>query len=378
MILGRFLRSDGRIRVFEGFDGDEVHCVGTRCRHGDIGPQKVDKWPLLRIDNVELFNEISRSIGSTEQRLSVSDDDFLTIEDAMVSQIMTVWNSKVDSGLKSFVAMMDSVNSEVTEEMIAQLIIPHLDEEIGEAFYSSAKAKTAIKTGVSRSWTAGKSYISNQLEIPVPRSAFIDTRAQNWMRTDTRFWLRHRWETHTREKIKETARKVGIEQGLGRREVGRALASAFKGVCGESPYYWEVVGSSAITRARSWSSIVTLKEANIKTGTIQTAGDERVCPVCGPMHGLEIPVDDHFDQVLETLDVDDPLKVRNVSPWINYSPAREKEGKPPYYISKHDEKGKIVSKKYFKKEKLNDNKFLLANGLGLPAYHGSCRCRMTA
>lgn len=391
MILGRLLQADERNRIWEiPGTGETMHGYGTPAtgyitRILDINPD-LPREPtyekaflqaeenLVPLDVVLEINELERMYSVGQTAAAISNTDFLNVEGSLVSQISKAWESSVSEAMKGFVIFMDELNSEVTEEMITQLIVPYLDVELGERFYFSAAVRKAVKQNIERTWKAGKKRIADQLKIPIPQTTMMDLRARNWLMDDTRFWLRHRYTGEIRGKIAETARKVGIEQGLGRREVGRAMAKAFSGIAHEQAYYWEIVGSSAVGRGRSWSELLAFEEAGVEVYEIYTAGDERVCPICGELHGTRVAVEGAIENIAATLDADNPFLARNISPWINYSKARDLDGRAPFYTSQYNSKGEIIGKRYFDRGRLKDGKFLNKIGSGQPPFHGLCRC----
>lgn len=262
MILGKLIRA-GHVYQFE---------------HGSFHPLERGNMDLVH-SRVALLDIVEQG-GIIPQHRRLAKIDRSTFDDyelALIDRLVSTWNTAVDDGLKSFVAMMNELNTEVTEETITQLILPHLDDNIGEAFYASDKVRKAVKQNIERSWKSGKVYAAQKVGMLAPEARFIDRQAKEYLTKDTRFWLRHRWDSHIRDRIAKTAKEVGIDQGLGRREVGRAMAQAFKGVCSENPYYWEVVGSAATQRAKTWSHYVTMDQMEFEESTWITMGDERVC-----------------------------------------------------------------------------------------------------
>ncbi len=333
---------------------------------------------IARIDNAIWLAGAERSLN-VRSVYKPTNDDFLAVERNMVRKINQVWRENVSESMKDLVEMMDGINQEVSEEMISQIILPYLDVHLAESFYSDPDLRKTVKASIQRTYRLSKAQIAKEVGVKLAGTSAIDEQAKTWLQLDTRFWLRHQWETHIRERIQDTARKIGIEQGLGRREVGRAMASAFKGVCGESAYYWEVVGSATVTRGRSWSNLTGFQDAGIRKNIWQTVGDERVCLICGPLDGTEFYTQDGIDLMKEAMAETNLVAVRNITPWINYSTKVANEGgSKPFYWSEHNAKGEITRKHFFGAEKLKDGKFLTGVGMTEPQAHGGCRCRKVA
>lgn len=355
MILGKLIRA-GHVYQFE---------------HGSFHPLPRGNMDMVH-SRVALLDIVENGgIIPRHRRLARIDrSTFDDYELALIDKLVNTWNTAVDDGLKSFVAMMNDLNTEVTEETITQLILPHLDDNIGEAFYASDKVRKAVKQNIERSWKSGKVYAAQKVGMLAPQARFIDRQAQEYLQRDTRFWLRHRWDSHIRERIAKTAKEVGIDQGLGRREVGRAMAQAFKGVCSENPYYWEVVGSAATQRAKTWSHYVTMDQMEFEESTWLTMGDERVCGICGPLDGTVFRVAKAIENIEACMTAKDPFEARNISPWIAWDSKKEKP-----YTNKYDKDGNITGRSYFAADKLSDGKYLQNNkGVNGPPVHGGCRC----
>lgn len=330
---------------------------------------------IARIDTTLWLCECERGF-QLRSSYNPTADDFLSVERNLVRHITRTWNECVSESTQELVEKMNAMNTEVTEEMIAQIIMPHLDATMGEAFYTDRDLRKQVQKSLTRTWKLSKTQIGKEVGAKLPMTSMIDETARQWMQDDVRFWLRHRYENHVRERIQDTARKVGLEQGLGRREVGRAMAQAFKGVAGESAYYWEVVGSSAVNRGRSWSNLIGFRDAGIKKNIWSTVGDERVCPICGRLDGTEFDVASGIAVMMNAIsETEDRVKVRDMTPWINFSPKLDAEGKKAYYWSEHDDAGEITKKHYFDEKKLSDGKFLTGIGASEPPAHGGCRCR---
>ena len=362
MILGKLLRITPNQYIFEH---GSFRYLSRSSEEMDIAH--------ARIALQESIDAHLMRFGPGDIRLPpIQPDIFEDYERTLVEKLEKVWNEKVNEGLKSFVILMDSMDEEVSEEMITQLIIPHLDDNLGEPFYTSTRIRKAMKKNIERTWKTGKKYSAQKVGRLAPEARLIDTKAQEYLQKDSRFWLRHRWDSHIRVKIAETARRVGIEEGLGRREVGRAMARAFRGVCSENPYYWEVVGSAATIRSRTWSHYTTLDQLEIEESVWMTVGDERVCSVCRPLDGVSFSVKKGISNMEACMEAEDPFEARNISPWIAYDRKKEK-----FYTNTHDKDGNILRRNYFPREKIKDGAYLQKKGFNGPQAHGGCRCDMT-
>ena len=119
----------------------------------------------------------------------------------------------------------------------------------------------------------------------------------------------------------------GVEQGLGRVEIAADLAKWIR-LRGGDPAYNEVVASSYMVRARSWSQMHTYRMAGVEWMRISATMDEATSTVCLWLNGQHIKVGDGL-QLYEDLEkLDDPNDVKLANPWIRKRLIRDEDGKP--------------------------------------------------
>ena len=155
------------------------------------------------------------------------------------------------------------------------------------------------------------------------------------------------------------------------KNLGSTIADAVGSELAKSDYYYEMLGTQTITRARNWSNIVDYHFAGVKEYMWLTMGDERVCIICASLDGTIFVVRDSIGLIDEIMDTDDDI--RNVIPWIGFSAKRDKEGDNPFYYMTYVSNGGH-KKTYFSGDDLKNSKFLSKINMMFGEAHGGCRC----
>lgn len=93
--------------------------------------------------------------------------------------------------------------------------------------------------------------------------------------------------------LSELAREVvarGLEEGLGRDAIAANIGNAMGSRLVRSESYWNVVAGSYVTRARTYSSLLTFEDAGAQTYTFEAILDEVTTDICRFMHGQSFSV----------------------------------------------------------------------------------------
>lgn len=83
----------------------------------------------------------------------------------------------------------------------------------------------------------------------------------------------------------------GMENFLTPDETARLIADELSQI---SKTRAEVIVQTETARAISMVQVETFKRNGIREKEWMTSRDERVCPICGPLHGTKIPIDEEF------------------------------------------------------------------------------------
>lgn len=114
-------------------------------------------------------------------------------------------------------------------------------------------------------------------------------------------YLREQGNILTRD-INETTRKAlndtlieGFKAGEGIPELTKRIEAVYDDALG---FRAERIARTEVLRATNWATLESYKQSGIVDGKQWlTAIDERVCPICEPMDGVIIPLDDNFKTI---------------------------------------------------------------------------------
>lgn len=240
----------------------------------------------------------------------------------------------------------------------------------------------AIITHATEAPGFGSREIAKALGMPFPKTSQWDQRIGDWLQRDANFWIGNQYDYQLRKRLTKAGIEV-LQQGLGRREMGRELKRQFGEVVKKSAYQWEVVGSALTARGRHAGQIMSMVEMGVETWTWQTAGDERVCPVCFRLDGMVFQVPQSV-AALESLIALDPKRQSNIrdevmerSPWLAWDPHRtwtDGSGQAQQGSAYYKKPSTGATKQYLDGGLVDSAKL---QGLGIGdtgQVHGGCRC----
>ncbi len=173
---------------------------------------------------------------------------------------------------------------------------------------------------------------------------------------------------------------AGLEAGLDRYDIAKQL-SAELGDLGRSDAYYQMVASTYVARARSWSTLRSYDEAGITAYEWSAVTDEISCDTCRLLDGRVFPVAPSLARMHQADLLDNPEEISNHQPWARtgINPAGERvvfyeaSGRRQT-LARVDESGvgKKDAKGSFSGAKTSSQ--MQAAGIGIPPVHGHCRC----
>ena len=189
-----------------------------------------------------------------------------------------------------------------------------------------------------------------------PRRETVD-----WLIDHDRFWIGKVFPEQLSDDFK-TVITEGIEQGLGRRDIGRMLRASVLGTPGlpAKQEYYTRIASTNVNRARNWGGIFSLHAAGFTEYTIRAVMDERTSPICREMNSKRFSVQDAFSLVQDALS-SPASEIESISPFPKFDRERRE-----HYITVGKSKQYLAGK---------TENWLAGHGLSLPPYH--CNCRTT-
>jgi SPP1 gp7 family putative phage head morphogenesis protein len=118
----------------------------------------------------------------------------------------------------------------------------------------------------------------------------------------------------------EKARQIvsrGIAQGLGRDEISRQLRESFRNTAvNRSAFYWDVVASAFVGRARSLAEVSSYADAGISHYIIVAVLDEVTTDICRFLHGKRFSVGASMAQFARIERLRDPERITQEQPWL--------------------------------------------------------------
>ena len=260
-------------------------------------------------------------------------DEYIRLERQLAASLIKVWTKNFTNTLKE---LFKSIPKNTSDEVF-KIITEGLDKHLGHEFGRANEIRKLFHKYIGDTYEKSKSEFIAKHSLSLP-----DKRAIEILTKHNCFWLGEHYGKHIGPKIAEITQQA-IDEGLGRKELAEELRNALGGEVGGYKY-WDVASSAALVRARSFGAISGMEEAGIAEYEILAMQDERMCPICGEMHGRVFSVAESRKVIDRVLEIEDPNKFKEAMPWQTESP-------------------KGVS-----------NADLQSAGMSLPPFHGRCRC----
>jgi SPP1 gp7 family putative phage head morphogenesis protein len=184
----------------------------------------------------------------------------------------------------------------------------------------------------------------------------------------------------------EKARQIvsrGIAQGLGRDDISRELRETFRNTAvNRSAFYWDVVASAFVGRARSLVEVSSYAEAGISHYLIVAVLDEVTTDICRFLHGKRFSVGASMAQFARIERLRDPERIKHEQPWLQVRQDRRGNRVIVVPAARGDVRVAVVEdsaeRKHAKDERGRFRSGISAAKLetlnvGPPPYHGMCR-----
>lgn len=205
---------------------------------------------------------------------------------------------------------------------------------------------------------AGKR-VARKLKLPYFLT-IVDVQAKNWLARDMVYWVGQFYNNHIKEAVTKTVIHYAIEEGQNAWTTGQRIKDVLAGTCKIPPAYmpksyiraeayWQGLAANAITRGTIFGGIEPMVQAGVTEYEILTAEDERVCPICRPMHGRKFSIEQAVRLRDKVLGAETPDDIRSIHPWPKVAEATN----------------------------WSNNKLAEA-GMSLPPFHFHCRCDIVA
>ena len=260
-------------------------------------------------------------------------DEHIRLERKLTSELIRNWRESYDDVLKE---LFRQIPAELSSQAI-EIVTQGLADALGQSFGGSQGVRDELRKYITQAYRNGKAEFVAKPDLSLP-----DVRAIEVLTKHNCYWLGEHYGKHIGPKIAELTQEA-LRDGLGRDELARELRDSLGGKVGGYKY-WDVVSSAALVRSRSFGCISGMVEAGITEYEILAMGDERMCPICGELHGKTFSVSETKRVIDSTLGMSNPEEFKAAMPWHT---------EPPVGVSR---------------EKLT------ADGMSVPPFHGRCRC----
>ncbi len=183
--------------------------------------------------------------------------------------------------------------------------------------------------------------------------------ALDWLVEHDRFWIGKVFPEHLSGDFRQ-AITAGLQEGLGRKDIGRRLRDMVMGTPGvpRKLEYYKRIASTTVNRARNWGGVFSLHAAGFTEYEIRSVEDERTSNICREMSGKVFRVRDAMDLVQRAID-SPPSAIEQLAPWPRYDTERR-----DHYLTVDGSRQYLAGK---------NTQWLAGHGLSLPPYHGNCR-----
>lgn len=199
----------------------------------------------------------------------------------------------------------------------------------------SREQQQVIKGRIRQIWRSAKQLTSRSVGV---KFSFTqrDRRAITAINRQQVFWVNNFYSDHLSDRIRAVSNDVLLQQGLGRREAGKALRQALQQEFGlkpggKSPFalevparyagnpdlYFEGVASTSSHQARTFGKMTAFDQAEVKAFRLVNPDDERTGVICQQMSGQEFTVASGVKQMNDVLGAKDPADVKNIAPWLS-------------------------------------------------------------
>lgn len=183
--------------------------------------------------------------------------------------------------------------------------------------------------------------------------------ALDWLVRHDRFWIGKVFPEHVRDTFRDAIVR-GLDEGLGRRAIGRRLREVMVGTP-EAPGKLELynrVAASSVNRAHNWGGMFSLEEAGFEEYVFRAVMDERTSRICRELNGRVFSVPRVMNVVRRALD-EPPSAIEGIAPWPTFD-----EGRGDFYVERDGRRSYLAGK---------STEWLEERGVAMPPLHGNCR-----
>lgn len=179
------------------------------------------------------------------------------------------------------------------------------------------------------------------------------------------FWLQNHYADDLATQAQNIVVNYGLQDGLGRNELGDILREKL-GDKFQEYHYWDTVASTWLNNSRTYSSLNAMNQAGVAEYIYNAVLDERTTVICRSLDGMTFSVNVGLDLWGQVGELDDPEKMKDINPMINE--RLDSEGNvQSYYYKKSDGSTVNMRTGNFSRG------YLESHGVIFPPVHFLCR-----
>ncbi len=312
---------------------------------------------LQAINNIDYILEF---IGIPVAKRAKKEPDWETqkrLLEAKVNHIISrSWEEKVKESTAKAIEILEIGG---VTAAAAKVISGALEPILGLGLTARVVTDTKLIDHVLYAYDMAGRRTAKLLKLPYALT-FVDEKAKAWLTKDLIYWIGQYYNEHIKEAVTKTVIQYAIEEGQNAWTTGQRIKDILTGTYEIPPdylprsyiraeAYWEGLASNAITRATVFGSVEQWVQAEVTEYEILTAEDERVCSICGHMHGKKFTIEQAVGLRDKTLNAKSPEDIKEINPWPKLSEIKDW-----------------------------DSDKLAAGGMQLPPFHFHCRCDVVA
>jgi hypothetical protein len=170
------------------------------------------------------------------------------VMDYLSGKYVEAWIDASQTALKDAVRQLEQESGPVSDDDIMALL-QHLSDKLGPGWEKDLD--TPIRKGMTLRYVLAKKGVrrtNTRVLAALKRKkvagvevnwAQIDEQAVDWLIQDNLYWIGTHYSRNMGEEIARIATDIGLKQGLGRKEVAKALENVLGERFSRSVVYWE-------------------------------------------------------------------------------------------------------------------------------------------
>lgn len=263
-------------------------------------------FDILSYDDLCLLDMLGKSYLD-------KDSSTFPYESEVYKTLIEEWADQARQALDKALAILGVSSLPADNELLYQ-VLTEFEQKLSRNFGAAVEAD--IRSLFDMSYHKGKYDILLPKEIALEFTV-IDEAAITWLQNHHLYWIDHYYTDQLSSQIAKVIEE-GMQQGLGRVDIGNDLKKFFKdypGIASKPDVYFRGLAANGMNRSRSFGMIQGYVDAHVIELEIMAVMDERTSEICREMNGRRIPVSVAVQQRDELMMAASPEDVKTIAPW---------------------------------------------------------------